>query len=108
LVAGATMLDTDGARAELQKAWATEAEFNRNIGNAFTAASAIAEKAGIPIDEIMVPTALGNNPTFLRLMAAIGPEFKEDRVPGDTTMVTQEDINALMVSEAYTNPKHAD
>lgn len=108
LVAGAGLLDAQGAEAELKKTWATEADFKRNVTNAYTAASAIAERAGVKLDDIMAPTALGNNPMFLKLMAAIGPEFKEDRVPGGHQMGSSEDVESMMRSEAYTNPRHAD
>jgi len=107
LVAGAQVLDSTGCKAELQKTWATDADFNRNLRNAFTGAKAISERAGIPIDDIM-NSSLGNDPKFLKLMAAIGPEFMEDKIPGGQAMTSQDDIDALMRSEAYTNPKHAD
>lgn len=109
LVAGATMLDEGAAIADLKKTWATEADFKRNVGNSYAGAKAIGEKAGIPIDTIMDPVkGLGNNPMFIRLMAAIGPEFAEDKAPGGGQVMTQESIDTLMRSEAYTNPKHAD
>ena len=108
LVGGAAAMDAAAVTAELQKTWATEADFKRNVSNAYTGAAAIAEKAGISIDDIMAPNALGNNAMFLKLMAAIGPEFREDRLPGGGTAITQEDINSLLNSEAYTNQKHAE
>lgn len=107
LVAGAGVLDANAATAELKKTWATEADFNRNIRNAFVGTQAIAAKAGLQVDEIM-NSPLGNDPRFLKLMAAIGPEFSEDRSIGAQQMTTQEDINTIMMSEAYTNAKHAD
>ncbi len=108
LVAGAAQLDAAGATAELQKVWATEADFKRNVTNAYTGANAAAQKAGLDIKEIM-NGPLGNNPQFLRLMAALGPEFQEDKaIGGAAQMVSDDDINKLLVSEAYTNPRHAD
>lgn len=107
LVAGAAVMDANAATAELKKTWATEADFNRNVRNAFVGANALAQKAGLTVDEIM-NSPLGNDPRFLKLMAAIGPEFSEDAPPGGQQMASQEDIDALMRSEAYMNPKHAD
>jgi len=107
LVAGAAQLDANGAKAELQKTWATEADFTRNVRNAYTGTSVAAQKAGLDINEIM-NGPLGNNPQFLRLMAALGPEFTEDRAPGGASAPAVEDINALMSMPAYTDPKHAD
>lgn len=108
LVAGAAVLDANACTSELKKTWATEADFNRNVGNAFAAATAIAGKAGIEVDAIMAGP-LGNNPTFLKLMAALGPELKEDQNPnGDGPLLAQDEITDLMMSEAYTNSNHKD
>ena len=106
LVAGAMALDSNAATAELQKTWSTEADFKKNVSNAYTGTAAIAQKAGLNIDDVMSPAGLGNNVMFLKLMAAIGPEFTEDRVPGGESKFAQEDIDSLMMSDAYKNPKH--
>jgi hypothetical protein len=45
---------------------------------AFSAAKSFADKAGVSMDEI-AKSGLDNNPTFIRIMAAIGPEIAEDR-----------------------------
>ncbi|CAJ0800758.1 hypothetical protein LMG18090_04042 [Ralstonia mannitolilytica] len=108
LVAGAAQLDGAASTAELKKAWATDADFNRNVRNAYVGAEAIARKAGMNMDAIM-GGPLGNDPTFIKLMAAIGPEFAEDIPPGgDVLRTSDQDIKSLMQSEAYTNPKHPD
>lgn len=107
LVAGAVQLDAAGATTELQKVWGNESEFKRNVTNAYTGAHAAAQKAGINIDEIM-NGPLGNNPQFLRMMAAIGPEFVEDKSIGATRMTAESDIAGLMASPAYTDSKHAE
>lgn len=107
LAAGAKQYDANTATAELKKTWATDADFNRNVRNAYAGANAIATKAGIDVKNIM-DGPLGNDPTFLKLMAAIGPEFAEDAPPGGQQMGTEEEVSKLMASEAYTNPKHAD
>lgn len=107
LVAGAAILDAQAGAAELKKVWSTDADFNRNISNAFAATSAVAAKAGLSIDSIM-SSSLGNNPDFLRLMAVLGPELKEDTNPGGDVLGSQDAVNDLMASEAYTNPSHKD
>lgn len=107
LAAGSVLLDEAGARAELQKTWATDADFKRNLTNAHVGATAIAQKAGLNVDEIM-NGPLGNSVPFMRLMAAIGPEFKEDSAPGGNVMTSDSDIAALLASEAYNNPRHAE
>lgn len=107
LAAGAKQYDAETATAELKKTWATDADFNRNVKNAYVGANAIAAKAGLDVKSIM-DGPLGNDPTFLKLMAAMGPEFAEDAPPGGQQMTTEDDVNKLMASEAYTNPRHAD
>lgn len=107
LAAGAKQYDAETATAELKKTWATDADFNRNVRNAYVGADAIAQKAGLNVKDIM-DGPLGNDPTFLKLMAAIGPEFAEDAPPGGQQMASQEDIESLMRSQAYTDPKHPD
>lgn len=107
LAAGAAQYDAATATAELKQTWATDADFNRNVRNAYVGTEAAAQKAGLDVKAIM-EGPLGNSPTFLKLMAALGPEFQEDAPPGGSKMTTEGDINALLVSEAYTNPRHID
>lgn len=107
LAAGAVLHDAATATAELKKTWATDADFTRNVKNAYVGTNAAAQKAGLEVAEIM-NGPLGNNPQFLRLMAALGPEFQEDPGAGGQSMPAHEDINTLLVSEAYTNPRHVD
>lgn len=106
LVAGAGQLDEAGATAELKKVWVNDAEFSRNVKNAVSGVTAIAQKAGLNVDEVMSANGLGNNVQFLRLMAAIGPEFVEDKAIGATRMTAESDIAALMASPAYNDSKH--
>lgn len=110
LVAGAAMLDTAAAKTQLEQVWASNGGFDHQIGNAYQGATVLAQKAGIPIDEIMAPNGLGNNVHFLRLAAAIAPEFAEDKSPGGSVMSpsTEEQIHELMRGEAYTNTRHPD
>lgn len=108
LVAGSQILDQQAAEMELKKVWSTEPDFERNVRNAYVGASAAAQKAGLDINEIMTTSPLRNDPTFLRLMAALGPEFKEDAGVGAPAMTAQQDIDAMMASAAYTDTKHPD
>lgn len=109
LVAGATMLDTDAAKTQLEQVWASQGGFDHQVRNAFQGAAVLAQKAGIPIEEVMSPQGLGNNVHFLRLAAAIAPEFAEDNSPGGQSMggaTTEDKVNEMMLSDAYKNPKH--
>lgn len=101
-------LDSSECDTYLSKVWADDKTFETNKGFAFTAADALCKKAGISLMDVEA-AGLGNNPLFIRLMAAIGPELGEDKGAVNTvTPGEQESVQALMTSEAYNNPKHAD
>lgn len=109
LVAGASVLDATAAKTQLEQVWASQGGFDHQVRNAYQGAAVLAQKAGIDIDAIMAPTGLGNNVQFLRLMAAIAPEFAEDKSPGGQSMggaTTEDKVNEMMLSDAYKNPKH--
>lgn len=109
LLAGAGAEATaEAAQTALKQVWTTDADFKRNAGLAHVATAAAAEKAGITMDQAYAE--LGNNPTFLRLMAALGPEFQEDSTPGAASFkaVTEDDIRTMEMSDAYKDPKHKD
>lgn len=111
LVAGAAMMDEQGARAALEKVWGSGESFDKNVRTAYKGAAAIAQRAGVDINELMRPDRLGNNVDFLRMMAAIAPEFDEDTSPGGSGAPSESEENEvkkLMLSESYTNPKHPD
>jgi len=108
LVGGAAGLDEKTARESLEKVWGQGKAFDDQVKLSYQGAAAIAAKAGLNIDELMRPDRLGNNTDFLRLMAAIGPEFAEARSPGGQGIkmpTSEEEIDKLMTSEAYKNPK---
>ncbi len=104
-------LDMQAATDQLKNAWgADDREFKRQAGLAHVGASAAAERAGVTMEEIE-RAGLGNNPVFLRMMSAIGAEFKEDKGPGGGASYAsfgEDDVQKLMQSEAYSNPRHPD
>jgi hypothetical protein len=108
LVQGAKSLDATQAREQLATVWADEPVMTSNLKHALKAANIAAEKAGLSIEEIDA-AGLGNNPTFIRLLAALGPEFSED-TPINSAGIASKDttIEELERSEAYRNPKHKD
>lgn len=111
LVAAGNALDEQSATAALKEVWATPDAYSSNIRHAYNAANALAQKAGVEVDTLLDPKGLGNNPTFIRVLAALGPEFAEDVLPGGQSLgsdMSDDAVNELMRSEAYTNPRHAD
>lgn len=108
LVAGAKELDAKAANEALAQVWTDPAALQQNVGHAWRAMNVAAQKAGIEPDDIQYGP-LGNNPTFIRLMAALGPEFKEGSVPAvGATGSGAQTVEQLMQSEAYWNDKHPD
>lgn len=67
--------------AELQKHWKGEGEFKAKSTAAYRATNALAAKIGSSYKEL--DDRFGNDPLFIRLMAEIGAEMKEDPAPRD-------------------------
>lgn len=67
------------ATQALQQTWKTEAEYKAGVQGAYRAAAAFAQAAGLTMDE--VEAEIGNNPTAIRLLAAIAPELQEATAP---------------------------
>ncbi|WP_334037279.1 hypothetical protein [Burkholderia gladioli] len=110
LVAGGQQYSTESATADLKKVWADDSSFQKNVGLAYRAGNAVASAAGMSFDDLE-KAGLANNPTFIRLMASLGPEFAEDAPPGAAStagLMTEDDVKKLMISEANTNTKHPD
>jgi hypothetical protein len=95
------------ATAALKEAWTDEGAFKENISLAYKAATTVASKAGFSYEDLAA-AGLDNNPTFIRLMAALGPEIGEDKSPTGSAPTPDEaqTIRSLELSEAYKNPKH--
>lgn len=69
--------------------------------NAFRAAGV----EGVSINEV------GNNPAMIQILAVLGANLTEDQIPRGLPTgggMSEGDLHALMASEAYWNPKHAD
>jgi hypothetical protein len=108
LASGGVQVSAEQATEQLRATWKDDAEFKKNVGLSYNAASKVAEAAGLTYDDIE-KAGLGNNPTFIRLMAAIGPEFSEDSLPNEARaagFASDDEIKQLMMSEANTNTKH--
>jgi hypothetical protein len=110
LVAGGVAFNTESATADLRKAWTDDGTYTKNVQLAYRAGDSIAKAAGMSFNDLE-KAGLANNPTFIKLMAAIGPEFGED-VPvtgGQATgFASESEIQKMLSSEANLNPKHAD
>lgn len=82
--------------------WKSDAEYTRNIGQAFKAGNAIFGKdfEGIVKD-------YGNDARIIQGLASIAAEMEEDRGPSPEAQVQlQESLDTLMASPAYINNQH--
>lgn len=110
LVAGGQQYTSETATADLRKEWADDATFRKNVGLAYRAGSAVAQAANMSFEDLE-KAGLANNPTFIKIMAALGPEFAEDTATGSGNaggLMSEDDVKKLLISEANTNPKHPD
>jgi hypothetical protein len=104
LVQGGQQVSADKATEELRTTWKTDTEFKANVQDAFKAFSAYADPADqARIDEI------GNSPVALRILAKIGKEMGEaGGIPAANSSTGADDIQTILKSDAYLNPKHPD
>jgi hypothetical protein len=100
-------LAADECRSELQKVWKAPQEFEAGLADAQRAVNGAPE--AIRED---IWARFGRDPAFIQFAASLGKEMREDKPgnPGQTATGApdQSGVEALMASEAYRNPKHAD
>lgn len=93
------------AEAELGKVWATPQQMERGLAGAYRGAHAFAEDAD---HAARLDKKFGSDPDFIRLMAKVGAELGEDKLPGGgLTQVETDTLESIRRSEAYRDPKHA-
>lgn len=66
---------------ELNKVWADQKEFDKQIGMAYKAADKLAQRLGMSFADLEA-AGLGDNPTFIRIAAALATEMGEDTPVG--------------------------
>lgn len=104
LVGGSRQLSADECVAELKSEWKTDDQFKVEVGKAFKAAQAYGDK-----DAQAIINDYGNDPRIIRLLARVGAEVGEDSPVGTgDAMPAGQTVEGLMMSDAYTNPKHPD
>ena len=100
LVSTSSQIDTDTTVQTLQSEWGDK--YEANIFNAVKAARA----CGITDEQINDPL-IGNNAAFIKMASYFGSQMTEDKPVSNGTPVNV-DIQSLMRSEAFFNPKHPD
>lgn len=100
LVSNSSQFDSDTTIQTLQSEWGQD--YEKNIFNAVKAAKA----CGITDEQINDPS-IGNNVAFIKMAAYFGSQINEDKPVSNGTPVNV-DINSLMRSPAFFDPKHPD
>lgn len=109
LVQANQQLTIEEASAELSAVWADKATFDQNLANAAKAVQGFgAEADDVPGSRARLDKKFGNDPDFMALMATIGAEMREDKLPSSGAMTSQVDVESLMKSEAYWQKNHPD
>jgi hypothetical protein len=79
-IAGAAQeLSGEECTAQLKLVWKSDAELATAIKSSFNAATKLADVAGLTYDQL--DARYGNDPTFIRLMAALAKQMGEDVPP---------------------------
>lgn len=100
LVSTSSQFDTDQTVQSLQQEWGSNYE-----SNIFSAIKA-AKSAGLTEEQINDPV-IGNNPTIIKALSYFGSQLNEDKpISGGSAVKT--DVQSLMRSEAFFDPKHPD
>lgn len=112
LVGAGNEMTSEKCTADLNALWTDPSARTANFKHAMAATTTISNVAGVKMEDLDA-AGLTNNPTFIRLMAAIGPEFSEDKTEAGsgTVLASEGSIKELMMSDAYKNdkdPKHAE
>ena len=91
----------EAGQAALKESWGDD--FDKQVGNAN-----LAKRAYFDDDMIqqMQQQNLDNNPVVLRLLAKIGAELNDDKLPATMNPADMDNIDTLRNSEAYRNPRH--
>lgn len=103
LVGGAINNSVEAVRGNLEKAWGDK------YGDQFNAAFAAFEAYADPADKGKFDSIMTDPALAYRILAKIGPELREaGGIPPTAGGGGQEDVKALLLSEANTNPRHPD
>jgi hypothetical protein len=94
-------LDSRDCIADLRKDWTNEQEYSANVAAAVRAARAYGD-----FDQI--EKRYGNDPVMMRFLAKVGAELAEDTSAPAGAQVSAADLESLVKSKAYADPRHPD
>lgn len=103
LAGGGKTMSKEECIGELRKTWKSDAELQAGIKSGYRAlVGTVGEESAKSL-----LGKFGNDPDFVLFAATIGKEMREDTPPSTGGQGgSAESIDELLVSEAYTNPKH--
>lgn len=97
-------LNADECTAKLKEVWKSDADYTKNVQQAYQAAKTYGGK-----DFEAILKDHGNDPRLVKLLAGVGKELGEDRgTPAGSAGMTEQTAESLTKTEAYWNSNHAD
>ena len=93
----------EAAQAALVKEWGDD--YQKEIGNANLAKRAYFDD---DMKKELERQNLDNNTVVLKLLAKVGRELNDDKLPSTMQAAELDSIDSLRNSEAYRNPRHAE
>lgn len=91
------------AETALRQVWQDRAEFDKQIGFADKAMRSFVKQSGLSPEDA---SRLGNDPAFIRLMAAIGPELGEDSRINTAAIMSEQSLAEIQAHPGYLNKSH--
>lgn len=91
------------AETTLRQVWSDRAEFDKQIGFADKAMRSFVKQSGISPEDA---ARLGNDPAFIRIMSAIGPELGEDSRINTAAIMSEQSLAEIQSHPGYLNKAH--
>ncbi len=92
--------------AELRKVWPDDATLQQGLARSYAAVAAFTKGDSELAQRL--EQKFGNDPDYIRLMANVGKELREDRPVAGITAAETETREQLMASKAYNDATHPD
>lgn len=104
LLAGDQAISAETCVAELKTQWKTDEQYKAELSKAHRAAVQFAGE-----DAEYLAGKYGNDPKVIRMLARMGAELGDDKaLPAPGGQPASPSVHALVISEAYNNPRHPD
>jgi hypothetical protein len=99
-----SQLSADECTATLKEVWKSDADYTKNVQQAYNAAKAY---GGEDFEAILKDH--GNDPRLVKMLASVGKELGEDRsAPAGAAGITEQTAESLQKTPAYWDKNHPD